>query len=105
MNFTPAESAACERLARMALEEDLGQVGDLTSEALIPADLAGQAVFVARPAGVIAGLPAAAIVCQLVDSRLVFEPLVSDGTPVEPILVWRWYAGRCVLSSPRKGPL
>jgi nicotinate-nucleotide pyrophosphorylase (carboxylating) len=84
MTFTPAEAAACERLARLALDEDLGSAGDLTSQSVIPADATGQAVFVVRPAGVIAGLPAAAIVFGLVDPSLSFQPVVSDGTAVQP---------------------
>jgi nicotinate-nucleotide pyrophosphorylase (carboxylating) len=88
MTFTPAEAAACERLARLALEEDLGGAaeasGDLTSQALIPTDRTGAAVFVVRPSGVIAGLPAAAIVCRLVDPALSFQTLVADGSVVAP---------------------
>ncbi len=88
MSFTPDETAACERLARLALEEDLGgsldAAGDLTSQAIIPAERMGQAIFVVRPAGVIAGLPAAAIVCNLVDPTLSFQPLLADGSVVAP---------------------
>jgi nicotinate-nucleotide pyrophosphorylase (carboxylating) len=84
MSFTPAESAACERLVRLALEEDLGTAGDLTSQAVIPAELAGQAVFVARVRGVVAGLPAAALVFAKVDPGVVFTPLVEDGSAVQP---------------------
>jgi nicotinate-nucleotide pyrophosphorylase (carboxylating) len=88
MTFTPAEAAACERLAQWALEEDLGGSsrgsGDLTSQALIPAGHTGAAVFVVRPSGVIAGLPAAAIVCRLVDPALSFQTLVADGSVVAP---------------------
>jgi nicotinate-nucleotide pyrophosphorylase (carboxylating) len=88
MSFTPAEAAACERLARLALEEDLGPspgaTGDLTSQAVIPAERTGAAVFVVRPAGVVAGLPAAAIVCNLVDPALSFQPLLADGSVVAP---------------------
>ena len=58
MTFTPAESEAFRRLATWALEEDLGANGDLTSQAIIPADLPGRAVLVARSPGVLAGLPA-----------------------------------------------
>src|SRR5208283_3159376 len=81
--FTPAESAACLRLVQMALEEDLDQAGDLTSQAVIPAELHGRAAFVARAAGVVAGLPAAAQVIQAVDPLLTFQPLTADGTRVE----------------------
>src|SRR4051794_8333971 len=84
MPFTPAERDACERLARLALDEDLGSAGDLTSLAVIPADLEGKAVFVARSEGVVAGLPAAALTFSLVDKAVVFTPLVEDGTPTAP---------------------
>jgi nicotinate-nucleotide pyrophosphorylase (carboxylating) len=80
--FTPDEAAAC-KLVELALAEDLGPAGDRTSQALIPADQPGRAAFVARAAGVVAGLPAAAMVCAAVDSALTFQPVLSDGSPVE----------------------
>jgi nicotinate-nucleotide pyrophosphorylase (carboxylating) len=67
----------------LALAEDLGVTGDRTSRALIPADQAGRASFVARKPGVVAGLPAAAIVCAAVDPKLTFEPKLEDGVSVE----------------------
>jgi nicotinate-nucleotide pyrophosphorylase (carboxylating) len=79
MSFTPAELDACSALARLALAEDLGSVGDLTSLAVIAPEVMGQAVFAARSPGVLAGLPAAQLVFQLVDPLVVFEPLASDG--------------------------
>jgi nicotinate-nucleotide pyrophosphorylase (carboxylating) len=84
MRFSPDEHAACERLARLALDEDLGQPGDLTSAALIAPDQTGQAVFVARAPGVVAGLPAARLVCGLVDRRLEWAEECGDGSPVTP---------------------
>lgn len=48
--------AQWRQLVRLALAEDLGQQGDLTSQALAPADRQGQAVVVPRQAGVLAGL-------------------------------------------------
>jgi nicotinate-nucleotide pyrophosphorylase (carboxylating) len=77
--FSESETSACRSLIELALREDLGQVGDLTSQAVMPADLHGQAVFVARASGALAGLPAAALVVQAVDARLRFEPLLQDG--------------------------
>lgn len=80
----PTETAvACRRLIDLALAEDLGETGDRTSTALIPADLPGRAVFAARSPGVVAGLPAAELVCEAVGG-LRFEPLVADGSPVAP---------------------
>jgi nicotinate-nucleotide pyrophosphorylase (carboxylating) len=62
----------------------LEPAGDLTSLAVIPAGLEGQACFVARAAGVLAGLPAAAIALAAVDSRVQFEALVGDGKTLQP---------------------
>jgi nicotinate-nucleotide pyrophosphorylase (carboxylating) len=77
--FTAAEAAACHRLIKWALEEDLGTAGDLTSQAVLPADLPGRAVFVTRTAGVLAGLPAVSLVLAAVDSQLTLQPLKHDG--------------------------
>ena len=85
MAFSEAESAACRRLVEMALEEDLGDIGDITSRALIPPKLEGKAVFVSRASGVVAGLPAAQMVFQTAHTPLVkFETLVEDGARVTP---------------------
>jgi nicotinate-nucleotide pyrophosphorylase (carboxylating) len=82
MTFTPPESIACRRLVELALEEDVGR-GDLTSQAVIPERLPGQAVFVARTAGVVAGLPAAAMVFAILDPRIQFAPLLTDASVVQ----------------------
>ncbi len=82
--FLPAEAAACRRLVRYALEEDLGERGDLTSQAVIPEDLPGRAMFVACAAGVLAGLPAVVEVLAAVDARLQLEVLAADGDPLHP---------------------
>src|ERR1041384_6354248 len=82
MTFTDAEAAACERLAAWALEEDLGQAGDLTSQAVTPVDLEGRAALVARSPGVLAGIPAAACVFRLVGASFAFT--LNDGAAVMP---------------------
>jgi len=79
MAFSAAETAACRRLIDLALDEDLGKAGDLTSQAVIPADLTGQAAFVARETGVVGGLPAAALVAEAINGTLRFQPLKEDG--------------------------
>ena len=56
--FSDAERAECKRLLFWGLSEDLGDAGDITSKAVIPATLKGSAVIVARASGIIAGLPA-----------------------------------------------
>jgi nicotinate-nucleotide pyrophosphorylase (carboxylating) len=82
--FTPAETDWCCRLVELAREEDLEPAGDLTTLAVIPAGLDGQADFVARAEGVLAGLTAAAIALAAVDCRLHFQSFVEDGTPLRP---------------------
>jgi nicotinate-nucleotide pyrophosphorylase (carboxylating) len=84
MSFTPVENEAFRRLANMALEEDLGSAGDLTSQAIIPANLTGRAVLVARQPGILAGLPAAQQTFALVDATLSFETLHEDGSSLKP---------------------
>jgi nicotinate-nucleotide pyrophosphorylase (carboxylating) len=93
MAFTAAEAAACRRLVDMAWEEDLGPreeafaspVTDVTSQGLIPPDRQGKAVFVARAAGVVAGLPAVELALSTVNTPLVkLQPLVDEGSRVPP---------------------
>src|SRR5438132_1333897 len=84
MDFNSAETAAFDRLLALALAEDLGDAGDVTSRALIPPELLGAAVLVARTAGVIAGLPAARRVFMRVDAALSFEQRIDDGVAVAP---------------------
>lgn len=101
--FTPDEAAACRRLVELALAEDLGTAGDRTSLALIPAGQPGRAAFVARTEGVVAGLPAAALVCAAVDSALVFTPVCPDGSPLDRGTVLATVAGplRAILAAER----
>lgn len=78
--FSPDEAAACRRLIDLALAEDLGTGGDRTSLATIPATTQGAAAFVARSAGVLAGLPAAALVAHTIDPTLTFIVVAPDGS-------------------------
>jgi nicotinate-nucleotide pyrophosphorylase (carboxylating) len=80
--FSTSEESACRQLIALALVEDLGERGDVTSQAVIPAELRGRAVFRARSPGVVAGLPAAALVVGAVDAAVEFETVAQDGTMV-----------------------
>ena len=71
------------RTALTALEED-GAFDDVTTGTLVPADLEGKAVLLAKQAGIIAGLPAAAAVFRAVNDSLVLRPLVEEGARVQP---------------------
>jgi len=73
-----------DRLISLALEEDLGAAGDITTEALIPAEAMGSAELVAKERLVLAGLEAFARVFVRVDPAAQVELLKADGEEVEP---------------------
>jgi nicotinate-nucleotide pyrophosphorylase (carboxylating) len=68
-----------EDLLRRALAEDLGRAGDVTSDAIVPADLAGRAAIVARAAGRVAGLEPALHAFRLLDPESRAEVRLRDG--------------------------
>ncbi|MBD0267087.1 MAG: carboxylating nicotinate-nucleotide diphosphorylase [Cyanobacteria bacterium Co-bin8] len=62
------------------LREDIGR-GDRTTGGLgAIANQPGSALWLAKEAGIVAGLPVAQRVFQLLDSQVEFVPLVSDGS-------------------------
>ena len=67
-----------------ALSEDLGELGDITSDACIPETAESEAVFVARADGVIAGLEVAAYVFEALDPSLSFVAMIADGDQAAP---------------------
>jgi nicotinate-nucleotide pyrophosphorylase (carboxylating) len=79
----PPQALLIEPIVRHALEEDLGRAGDITSELTIPAEQTAFAKFVARKAGTIAGLNAAAIAFHLIDPSLTFSVEIPDGSTVQ----------------------
>ncbi len=71
-----------EPLVRAALVEDLGRAGDITTDAIVPAEAIVEAVVAARQPGVVAGLDAALLAFELLDPGLRIEPLQADGSRV-----------------------
>lgn len=71
-------------LVTNALREDLGRAGDITTDAIVPAQAAGSARVVAREPGVISGIGVAERVFALLDPQVRFEAAVPDGGRVEP---------------------
>ncbi|MBI4643695.1 MAG: carboxylating nicotinate-nucleotide diphosphorylase [Deltaproteobacteria bacterium] len=81
-----------DRLIDLALEEDLG-AGDVTTQALIPPELQGEAHIRAKEKLVVAGLPLAARVFQKLAPEVQFAPQAQDGQEVEPGTVLAILAG------------
>lgn len=92
-----------EPLVRAALAEDLGQAGDITSQAIIDAKAQSELYLVARQAGVLAGIDIARLAFELMDAQLQFEPLLADGAVLEPgSRIARIYgSARAILSAER----
>jgi nicotinate-nucleotide pyrophosphorylase (carboxylating) len=68
-------------LIDLALREDLA-LGDITSEATVPADRQATAIMLAKQDGVISGLETAQAVFARVDPSVTFQALVADGDRV-----------------------
>jgi nicotinate-nucleotide pyrophosphorylase (carboxylating) len=77
----------------LALREDLGLLGDLTSIAVIPEEAEGTARFVARTDGVLAGTAAATEVFRQLDSDVVVAWTAADGTDLTPGLAFGSVSG------------
>ncbi len=81
-DYDPPVSAVVEAVRR-ALAEDLGNLGDLTSAAIIPARVDGHGRFVARVAGVLAGTAAATEVYDYLDPAVTVDWELDDGDDVD----------------------
>jgi len=76
------DRAAYVDLVGRALAEDLGTVGDLTSDSCVPEETQAHGALVARSAGIVAGLEVAAHVFESIDPASTFAAIVSDGDRV-----------------------
>ena len=73
---------ACLDIVRRALDEDLQSTGDITTRAVVPPGRRAKGIMLRREEGVVAGLPLASMTFRLLDSKVRFQPLVSDGDRV-----------------------
>lgn len=76
----PLPLVMIEPVVRAALLEDLGRAGDLTTDAIVPADAHTRCALVARQPGVVAGLDFAATAFRLIDPAIKVEVGLSDGS-------------------------
>jgi nicotinate-nucleotide pyrophosphorylase (carboxylating) len=97
--LVPLPALIIEPLVRQALLEDLGRAGDVTTDAIAPADLRVRCVMGARQDGVVAGLDLAALAFRLMDPEIRFAPALADGARVTP------GATVATLSGPARGVL
>jgi len=79
----PVPDHVVDKVLRLALEEDLGRAGDITTNAVIPQEQYSHGKIVARGAGTIAGLAAATRVFATLDPRVEVVIHVDEGAAVE----------------------
>ena len=84
MIVAPLPSIMIEPLVRAALLEDLGRAGDITTDAVVPADARAETALVARQPGVLAGLDVALTAFRLIDAGITAAIERRDGEALAP---------------------
>jgi len=84
MTPSPLPQVMIEPLVRMALLEDLGRAGDLTTDAIVPPTHRATTLLVARQPGVVAGLDLARLAFQLIDPAIELRIERGDGSVLAP---------------------
>jgi nicotinate-nucleotide pyrophosphorylase (carboxylating) len=81
---SPLPAVMLEPVVRAALLEDLGRAGDITTDAIVDADIRSRLRLVARKPGVLAGLDLARMAFTLVDGGIEVTPRLRDGARLRP---------------------
>lgn len=79
----PLPDIVIEPIVKLALAEDLGVAGDVTTDALIDPEAQGRWHLRAREPGIVAGLDAAILAGWTIDSGMEFEVNAPDGARVK----------------------
>lgn len=79
----PLPDVVLEPIVKLALAEDLGAAGDVTTDALIDPEAQGRWALAARRGGVVAGLDAAMLAAWMIDGDIEFAIAISDGGRVK----------------------
>lgn len=83
-NTAPLSKSLTHSAVSLALAEDLGRAGDITSQSVIPENARAKASIVSREEGVLAGLDLAVEAFIQNDPAAVFTNIVSDSANVSP---------------------
>ncbi len=75
----PLPDVVIEPLVRLALTEDFGRGGDITTDAVIPSSTRMKALMSAREPGIAAGYDAARLALRLVDAQATWATLTEEG--------------------------
>ncbi|MEM6556458.1 MAG: carboxylating nicotinate-nucleotide diphosphorylase [Pseudomonadota bacterium] len=80
----PLPDIVLDPIVRLALAEDLGRAGDLTTDATIPPGTQLTAHIRVRQPGRLAGMDAAAYALKLIDATVALDTHMSDGDGLTP---------------------
>ena len=78
-NYPEIDWKRVDLLISLALEEDLGDKGDTTTNSVIPEELVTEGVLLAKEDLICAGLPVAERLFEKIDPAITFTPLVTEG--------------------------
>ncbi|HAJ33968.1 MAG TPA: carboxylating nicotinate-nucleotide diphosphorylase [Candidatus Atribacteria bacterium] len=81
MDFSIKENILIDKIVEQALSEDIG-TGDITTDSIIPYDLKIKGIIKTKEEGVIAGLNIANLVFKKLDSNIIFQEKIKDGTKI-----------------------
>jgi len=81
MDFSIKENILIDKIVEQALLEDIG-TGDITTEFILPSDLKAKGIIKTSEEGVVAGLDIACLIFKKLDSEIVFQEKIKDGTKV-----------------------
>jgi len=81
MDFSTKENILIDKIIEQALLEDIG-TGDITSESIVPSNLKAQGIIKTSEEGVVAGLDIVFLVFKKLDSEIIFQEKIKDGTKV-----------------------
>jgi nicotinate-nucleotide pyrophosphorylase (carboxylating) len=70
-------------IIRSAIQEDLGDRGDITSLSTLTDEMVGEGRLITKSAGILAGTPLLAPLFQTVDPSVCIEILAEEGQPVQ----------------------
>lgn len=103
MSCAPLPEVMIEPIVRAALLEDLGRAGDITTDAIAPAEASAKTALVARQPGVVAGLDLAVLAFRLIEPSLAMAVERRDGSRLSPSDVIATIAGsaRGILTAER----
>ena len=84
VRVAPLPAIMIEPMVRAALLEDLGRAGDLTTDAIVPAEAQTDVALMARQPGIVAGLDFARMAFRLLDPDIRFRVERADGSRLAP---------------------